>query len=291
MWSEGIVAKLDGLGRIDLADQIRDCHSQATYRRCCGCASLSKFYNRCERKWCPLCQPRLAHERRESVEWWTREVGQPKHVVLTSRNTNTLTRERVREFKAAFSRLRRSKFARGWQGGFYSLEVTNEGRGWHLHMHALVDARWIDSRDLAVEWARCIGQDFAIVCVKDVRRGDYLAEVTKYAVKGSQLAVWSAEDVAVFVDAFSNVRTFGVFGSLYKKRTEFRTWIDSILNTKPACECGCTNFRLLSEAELAALELTHDETRAGRSSNPPPVKPAQFTLFCEAPVSNYDTAA
>lgn len=291
VFSESIVAKLDTCGRSDIADQIRDCHSIVTYKRCCGCAALSKFYNRCDRLWCPLCTPRLARERREAVEWWTREVSQPKHVVLTCRNSETITRATVRAFKSAFASLRRSAFCRGWRGGFYSLEVTNEGRGWHLHLHALVDARWIDARQLAVEWGKRVGQDFSIVKVKDARDSSYLAEVTKYAVKASQLAAWSGGDVAAFVEAFTGVRTFGVFGSLYGKRTEFRAWLDSILGVKPACECGCTNFKLLSEAELAAFELTHDESRAGRRSNPPPVKPPQLTLFVASSPSNYTVAA
>ena len=275
IFSESIVAKLDTCGRNDLADQIRDCHSIATYKRCNGCSALSKFYNRCDKLWCPLCTPRLARERRESVEWWTNEVGQPKHVVLTARNSETLTKARVKEFKAAFARLRRLKLARNWRGGFYSLEVTNEGRGWHLHLHALIDCRFIDSGELAKAWAKCIGQDFAIVKVKDARDKSYLAEVTKYAVKGSQLASWTGDEIAMLVDSFTGVRTFGVFGSLFGERTKFREWLASVQDVKHECECGCSDFRLLSTAELLAEDLL-PERKSGRLSIPPPPCFVQF---------------
>lgn len=287
VWSESLVAKLDQVNRSDLADQIRDCHSQVSYRRCNGCAQLSKFYNRCDRKWCPLCTPRLAAERRESVEWWTREVGQPKHVVLTSRNTDRISAETVRNFKAAFARLRRSRMSSNWRGGFYSLEVTNEGRGWHLHLHALVDARYIDARQLAITWAKCIGQDFSIVKVRDARDSNYLAEVTKYAVKGSQLASWNGEDVAAFIDAFSNVRTFGVFGSLYAKRTEWRTWLDSIHAKSTACDCGCTEFSILSELDLLLLDLKPSITcTRNHSPRPPEVQLSFSQITTHAPHLN-----
>src|SRR6266498_3114404 len=48
VYTEGIVAKLDEAGRPDLADKIRDCHSEVGYKRCKGCSTVSKFYNRCE---------------------------------------------------------------------------------------------------------------------------------------------------------------------------------------------------------------------------------------------------
>lgn len=266
IWQQSILAKLDEAHRNDLADKIRGCHTERSVRQCLGCKAHSIFWNRCEVKWCPVCAARLSRERRESVEWWTKTIKQPKHVVLTARNTDDLTRETITRFKAAFTRLRRSMFARNWQGGFYSLEVTNESRGWHLHLHALVDAGWIDSGMLAKTWARCIGQEFAIVKVKDCRNGDYLAEVTKYAVKGNELSTWSSPDIITFIEAFENVRTFGVFGSLYARRTEWKEFLDELRAGRVRCECGCDRWRVMSDHEFEWEEVTKDST----ASMPPP---------------------
>lgn len=252
IFKESVVAKLDEAHRNELADKVRFCHTQRDVRMCCGCRKASFFWNRCDIKWCPICAEKLARERRDSVEWWTKQIKQPKHIVLTMRNTNTLTREGVLKFKDAFARLRRRKFASNWSGGFYSLEVTNESRGWHLHLHALVDARWIDAGELARQWGECIGQmEGAIVKVKDARQGDYLREVTKYAVKGSDFAQWSAPDIIDFVDAFEGVRTFGVFGSLYKVRTEWKEFLEELRSHRIQCECGCSKWRIMSEDEFA----------------------------------------
>ena len=53
---------------------------------------------------------------------------------------------------------------------------------------------------------------------------------------------------------FSGCRTFGVFGSLYGKRTEFAEWLKPIRDHKPKCDCGCQTMRFFSEAEW----LEHD---------------------------------
>lgn len=256
IYTESIVAKLDACGRSDVANQIRNCHSEVSYRRCRGCSTVSKFYNRCEKKWCPLCAPRLSRERKKALEIWSKEVAQPKHVVLTIRNTETITREKVRAFKKSFTALRRSVFAKGWRGGFYSIEVTNESRGWHLHLHCLIDADWIDQAELARQWAKVVKQEFAIVYVKDGRESNYLAEVTKYLVKGSVLAQWTGVEIAAFVDAFEGVRCFQPFGSLMGQRKKVRELIKLLLEEMPACECGCSDFQILSPNELEEFMLT-----------------------------------
>jgi hypothetical protein len=266
-----VVAKLASIGREDLAGKLRECHTIETCRVCDGCRRVTVFFNRCERHYCPECAPRLARERRESVGWWASEIREPKHVVLTVRNTERLTKDYVQWFKQCFGKLRRRKFARGWRGGFYRLEVTLERKGWHLHLHALVDAGWIAGGTLAEEWAEVVGQDVAIVKVKDVHSKEYLAEVTKYTVKGSQMAGWEPEEIAEFIDAFDGVKTFGVFGSLYGKRTEYREWLDSLQGELPKCPCGCEKFSILSPDELAWQNLRREvEARSGRTSVPPP---------------------
>jgi hypothetical protein len=187
-----------------------------------------------------------------------------------------MTQGHVKEFKAWWSKLRRRKFAKTWKGGFYNLEVTNEQNGWHLHLHALVDARWIDGSELSRQWCDITGGAGYIVKVQDCRKKDYLHEVTKYAVKGSELARWTPDQIRTFIEAFDGIRAFGVFGSLYGKRTEFREWLDSIRGHKPLCTCGSCNIRYLSEAE--ALLDDFQPTQATAARPPPPPEHPELTL-------------
>jgi|WetSurSiteA1Bulk_404760.scaffolds.fasta_scaffold10616_3 hypothetical protein len=296
-----IAAKLRQAKRPDLAEKLEDCHSHFTHTVCNSCGKTGRFPNRCDQFYCPECQPRLARERKESVEWWAREIAQPKHVVLTVTNTHDLTQSHVHELKHCFTKLRNRTFTTKthhwweckttghrtpiaqwqpqtdthhtitsypWRGGFYGIEVTNEGRGWHLHLHALIDSRFIDGPELARQWSAVTNGYGKIVNVKDCRHTDYLAEVTKYAVKGSQLASWSPDEVVQFIEAFSGVRTFGVFGSLYGKRTEFAEWLDSIRQDKPLCSCGSCDLTYYTEAEWLMRDLVPDTPSRPRPPTP-----------------------
>ena len=261
---------------LEEADNLEDCHSRLIYGQCDNCHKVQVFRNRCDRFYCPECQPKLSKRRAASVAWWAVEIGQPKHVVLTVQNVPTLARGHVDELKKWFTRLRHRKFCRNWRGGFYSVEVTNEGRGWHLHLHVLVDARWIDAGELARQWAAVTNGLGKIVKVKDCRKADYLAEVTKYAVKGSELAAWEPQEIADFIRAFTGCRTFGVFGTLYGKRTEFAEWLASIRDHKPKCECGCQIMHFFSEAEWLARDFKPNVDSPNRPA--PPVPPPEFSF-------------
>lgn len=282
-----VAAKLKEAGMREEAESLEDCHSRLIYGQCDNCHKVQVFRNRCDRFYCPECQPKLSKRRAASVAWWTVEIGQPKHVVLTVQNIPTLARGHVDEIKKWFTRLRHRKFCRNWRGGFYSVEITNEGRGWHLHLHVLVDARWIDAGELARQWAAVTGNFGKIVKVKDCRKADYLAEVTKYAVKGSELAAWTPSQIADFIRAFDGCRTFGVFGTLYGKRTEFAEWLKSIRDHKPKCDCGCQTMRFYSEAEWLERDFKPNVDSPDRPA--PPVPHAEFS-FASASANRFSDA-
>jgi len=269
LWRDSMVARLIEAGRPELAQTLNGCHRERSVRVCNGCRSARMFWNRCELKHCPLCAQRLARERRELLEEWTKKLQQPKHVVLTARNTSAVTKEYLTFIKKAFARLRRTRFAANWLGGFYSIECTwSVQDGAHVHIHALIESRWIDSGELARTWGKCVGQDFAVVKVKDCRDASYLQEVSKYVAKGSELASWSGQMLAQFIDAIQNTRMFGVFGNLYGMRTEMREFLDSLQSARNVCECGCREFRILNEEEWQWSEIEHEIAIAPR---PPPL--------------------
>ncbi len=250
VFARSVAAKLREIGRLDLAEPLEHCHTEKMNVQCKGCRTVKTVWNRCDLFYCPRCQPRLSRERKERVKWWVNEIRQPKHVVLTMRNAQRFTREYIQHFKDSWARLLRMKFAENWLGGFYSLEVTNEGRGWHLHLHTLVDAKYIDARGLSAAWNKANRGTGFIVKVKDARGQDYLAEVTKYAVKGSDLAEWSGEDIAEFIDGLTGFRTFGVFGSMRGRQEEWRNYLDKEKLARKTCSCGCSDFALVTDSEI-----------------------------------------
>jgi hypothetical protein len=262
-----VAAKLREVGRADLAAKLENCHSEWTICHCLDCGKQRRFPNRCDLFICPECTPRLSHERQEAISWWCQEAHQPKFVTLTCKNIPDLTCEHLREFKRWFDRLRHRKFANNWLGGFYTIEITNRGKGWHLHLHALVEARWIDESELSRQWSDITGGLGEIVRVKDARPNDYLQRVKTYIVKPEDLASWTPDQILTYFSAFDGCRTFGVFGNLYGKRTEFRDWIKSLREAKPLCPCGSNHVRYLTEVEALMLDLRPGQPQATR---PPP---------------------
>lgn len=202
-------------------DNFKRCGQNTTAVMWCGdCGKSHVLPYRCSLRWCPVCMPVLAHRRQKLIRLWTNTIKQPKHIVVTARNSSVISRERIRSFSKSLIRLRRSKLFSKVTGGCSSLEMTNEQRGWHLHAHILADVRFIDSGALSVKWGKLVGQDFAIVKVQDARQKDYTSEVCKYVVKGNALASWSGEEALAFVKAFDGIRNFTRFGTL-RGRNEF----------------------------------------------------------------------
>lgn len=275
---ETVIRKLLDRHEEEYAKPLINCHTTVWRKQCTNCRTVQTYYNRCEVFYCPVCAGRLSRDRRESIEWWTKLVNQPKHVVLTVRNADTISREYVAWFKRAWTNLRRSKFARHWRGGFYSLEVTNEGKGWHLHLHALIDCRWIDAGELARQWAQLVGQDYAIVKVKDCRNGDYLKEVTKYVTDSQQLARWKDFEIVAFIRALKGLRTFGVFGNLYGQRQAFKDYIATLQDDKFTCTCGCSTFRFFDPSEWEWYEATAGSIPPPTIQAPRPIEHPELSL-------------
>jgi hypothetical protein len=257
VFARSIAAKLRQVGFLEAATTLDQCHTRETFCHCLDCGQVQALFNRCDRFYCPMCVQKLAYRRKLSVQAWAEAITQPKHVVLTARNTTHLTKTYVKWFKANLSKLRRLKSNTHWRGGLISLEVTNEGRGWHLHSHLLVDCDWIQAADLAQQWARLVSQDFAIVKVKSTQDRAYLQEVTKYAVKGSEEAHWRPGDIWEFIEAMTGVRQFSVFGTLFKDRALRSKILEELTPEPNACKkCASTHLTYLDDNEEDWLETT-----------------------------------
>jgi len=250
IFRESIVAKLQSVGRGDLAKPLALCETEETYLTCRNCGVCRTVWNRCNNRWCPTCGPRRTRRRAEELEIWTSGLKQPKHLTLTNRNSGVLTGYAVGTQLRGLAKIRRRAFARDWESGSWTLELTNEGRGWHLHVHSLIESRWIDMPAVARAWARYTGQeDNAICCVKDCRSREYLREVSKYVCKASELASWSPREIAQTMDAFRGRRAFGVFGRAFGERREWQIAVRAQRRERSKCECGECSWKIESQFE------------------------------------------
>lgn len=240
--AQRLADKLEQAGLSNYAQKIRECHTTWVALRCRNCGTRYAIPNHCDLRFCPHCQRRLSKQRQQELEWWIRLLDRPKHVVLTVRNTEILTKEYIQWVKKCFGRLRRRKLAKSWRSGIYAIEVTNESRGWHVHIHALIEAPWIDQRELAKTWAEIVGQDFAIVWVGAAKDAGVAKEVMKYTVKGNQLASWSPEEIRQYILATEGIRLFGRFGELNGEIARWKREVEEACDTGFKCVCGCSDF-------------------------------------------------
>jgi len=128
----------------------------------------------------------------------------------------------------------------------------------------LVNAKWVDAGTLAKTWGELVGQEFAIVKVKDARGSDYTTEVCKYICKGSELAAWKARDIFDFIRATSSTRSFFRFGTLFNLPP-----IKRIRKDPSMCDCGCMNFDYAPDCKTAIAEIRKREPHHATQRTPP----------------------
>lgn len=175
---------------------------------------------------CPLCAIRRgakslkAYLDRLAVIQRDRPALRPYLVTLTIANGDDLA-ERQRHLANAVKRYHQTrrnvlKGVRSQatevckaEGAVWTFEVTNRGRGWHPHAHAI----WLcetppDADQLAVEWKATTG-DSHVVDVRPIQGdpADGFCEVFKYAMKFSEL------DLAHNVEAYETLRGKRLLGS------------------------------------------------------------------------------
>lgn len=192
---------------------------------------------RCKKKWCPCCAPGIAAKKNRRLQNAIGKFRWPLFITLTMKNVDDLNFGAVRQLRQAFGRLRHRKFwTKAVKGGVASIEVTNIGNGWHPHLHAVVDCRWLAVNEMEPRpnwtkeakmvaftaatdevckvWARILQQPTASIKIKRASSGTILKEVVKYSVKGSELAECQGE-IGQLVDAIEGTRLLTTFGSVF----------------------------------------------------------------------------
>lgn len=279
-YKNSIAAKLREVHMDEEAATLESCHSYYTVATCNDCGRVAKFPNRCDLFYCPECNHSLTQHRTAQVSWWVATIKQPKHICLTVKNIHDLTTEHITELRSWFTKLRHRKFARGWKGGFYSIQITKSATGWHPHIHALVEAQWIDHAALNENWSSVTKGAGQVTCVRDCRDKGYLRRITSYVARGSELAAWQPSEIKACINAFEGHRTFGVFGALYGMRTEFAEWIAELKQKRPRCECGSCNVQYQRESDIIMSDLIPDRATKPR---PPPMTQEQKDLVLGGP--------
>lgn len=243
-----LIKKLRDWSEDDLADKLQGC-GEPLKMICTCCLSTRHVESRCRRRWCPVCARLIAAARCARFAGAVERMQWPLFVTLTRTNSEAVSGFRLRETMRAWSKLRAQRWAKPIiKGGVSGLEVTNRGRGWHDHIHAVIDCRWLavstpaprplDSTstmrrkfqlaaaEVSERWAALVGQPSANIHIKRAysdRRGQQVGpnsdsivrEVLKYSVKAGDL-IECEGNPAMLIRAMDGCRLVTSFGSLYR---------------------------------------------------------------------------
>lgn len=195
-------------------------------------------HRKCKKKWCPSCAPALAMKKNLRIQAAVERFRWPLFVTLTMKNVDDLSFGAVRDLRRAFGKMRHRKWwKKAVKGGVACIEVTNKGKGWHPHLHAVVDSRFLSvtvkepnpcwarkckkeafdaaAKELGEAWAKLLGQELASIYIKRANSKTILKEVVKYAVKGSDLVACQGK-LGNLVRAIEGTRLLTTFGTVYR---------------------------------------------------------------------------
>ena len=229
---------------------------------CCGCPRTAHV--RCDLKWCPSCAPRLAFDRAQKYGPVVEDFHAPLFVTFTTQNFDARSKKTtgMREVVRAFKRLRSQRWwRRAVVGGVAAFEMTRRRKGWHPHVHALLDSRWFAAtlpapspgtpadkfraraltacREIAEQWTLALGGRPGSVKVRKIRLrdgqsvADCLKEVMKYSVTAESLDNITGR-VSLLLDELSCTRNLVAFGSAYRHPALKKASREG----KPCDECG-----------------------------------------------------
>ncbi len=191
---------------------------------CEKCGEKHQVPLRCGDRCCPVCRGKDYRRLLEGYLESVKRIHRPKLMTLTLRNVEDLNRSYVRWVRKCFTRLmRRAYYRRLVKGGLCAFEITNRGRGFHVHLHIILSADFIPVRKLSHDWSGVTGGS-GVVDIRAISGArEALAYCLKYlskppALKGKDEAI-SDEELEerreVYRAAVRGVRLVQAFGSLY----------------------------------------------------------------------------
>lgn len=262
--------KLEREGRGDLALILESCASLISLP--CVCCSETIVVERgCKRRWCPVCAPRVSAARIMRVESIAERFQWPLAVTLTRKNQEGHL-EALAAFKDAFTKFRRTRFwSDNVKGGVVGYEVTLRDKGFHPHLHALVDCEWLAvttpkptrrctkdhlkrlcqraQEELSEVWGAYVQGSAATVWVNRAF-GNSLLETLKYSVKPADLLA-KATRAGDLIDMIDAGRTMSTFGHAHATSAEFVGRDLPEENLKPCAKCGA--FKSLLPDDIASM--------------------------------------
>ena len=148
--------------------------------------------------------------------------------------------------RQCFSKLRRSKVFRSVTGGCYQIEVKIKETGYHIHLHAIIDAPYIPRQHIYSRWCEILGRDQLQVDIRAATEEKQKEYVCKYAAKAADFDK-NTSVIVEWYEATKGARLFSTFGKWYNVKLEQLNPLAEPEQKKPPCpRCGAIGATFLA---------------------------------------------
>lgn len=187
-----------------------DRHLYRTFA-CTACGYIFKAPISCGNRFCSVCSTPRRRRAAQKLRFLVTQIRPPafytfKHLTLTIRNGSDLD-VMYRSLLCGFRRLRQHRLWKSKvRGGAFILELTGQPGNWHLHLHAIIEARYVPWSLLHDQWQKVSTGHGVWIATRPP--GVILNYLTSYLTK-NQLPPESQKQAA---HALRNARLFQTFG-------------------------------------------------------------------------------
>jgi hypothetical protein len=202
-----------------IAQDLKDCDETETLASCKVCHNVWYVTTHCRLRICPCCAYSVTVERAKFIASLCKHMKHPKLLTLTMPLWTADPQDGIAVLRTWFNMLRARKVFRPVLGGAYQIELKQKQNGWHIHLHAILDAPYLPQQLIFSEWraiTRTTAPQVDIRAATTVRAQRY---IVKYLVKGSDVKDPNFSIVAWY-QATKGQRLFATFGTWYNKTLE-----------------------------------------------------------------------
>lgn len=136
---------------------------------CTQCGYMHVVQLNCGDRTCPVCRKKWYGYHFRALANVMAAWKNVRIMTLTLKNIQSecFSKESVKNMRKSFTRLLHRKYFKSRiKGGFYFVHITNHGRGFHLHIHAVYEGEYIDNRKLSQAWHEITLDSFIVDVMK-----------------------------------------------------------------------------------------------------------------------------
>lgn len=231
---------------VSLATTLRDCHEAHVMACCRDCKGHWYVLHRCRQRVCPICSSKIFRKRARFLQVAARTAKHPKLITLTQPLIKDNPRQGIDNLRQWFRTLRKHPCFASVKAGAYTIEVVPKPEGWHIHLHALVDADYIPYQQLWSAWKTITGNDVPQTDIRSAAAPEAQAYVAKYCSKSAAMYLQD-KTIVDWYFATKGMRLFVTFGAWYNCDLED---LDPLL-AKPDLPCVCPWCKAVKTTFLA----------------------------------------